>query len=133
MVRGATEDDGWRRAGWSGVRNSLRTNGRYLLRNFVRYTRNDIGMTVEELECGHTVHTPDSIMGQDQARKRRRCHECPNPGAVCVCSRGKVIHWIDEHNERGLPGMPRNMCKQRGCICRDARPATVKKERGENP
>jgi hypothetical protein len=85
---------------------TVKTARRYRLRRVVG--RKGI---MDVLECGHrALRQTDQF--SDEPRDSRRCHACPIPSQVCVCSPGVrgesalAAHWKDEH---------RPMCGTCGC------------------
>jgi len=85
---------------------TVKTARRYRLRRVVGRQG-----THQLLECGHRVPLPTDTFS-DEPRGSRRCHACPIPSQVCVCSPGVrgdgvlMPHWKDEH---------RPMCGTCGC------------------
>src|SRR5215470_17836886 len=53
-VRGASEDDGWARAGRSGAARTAWKARKYPRRKIVGATLDPVGKMVDLLECGHT-------------------------------------------------------------------------------
>lgn len=75
-----------RRGGLSAAR---RATNLYPLRKVVGYVPHPEypAVTLEELECGHTQHIKQDMVGETNA-ERRRCGKCPRRPAPATSARG---------------------------------------------